>query len=111
MRRRGEERRRAPRRRVVLRVRFDDGTTGLSRDVSSVGIFVETGTAPPTGSSVGLSVELGAWDAEGGFRIRGEGRVVRADTSAPRPGIGLDVAWSDVEALGASPTDETPDPP
>lgn len=94
------ERRRARRLRLALPVRFDDGVHGVSRDISAVGIFVETDHLAPPSDPVRLSVALGEWDTDGGFRIHGEGRVVRADTEGARLGLGLDVVWSDVEPLG-----------
>ena len=100
MRRRVDERRRAPRLRIALRVRVNDEEGGVSRDISAVGIFVDTDRLPPSSEPVRLSVALGEWDTQGGFRIHGEGRVVRTDTRGTKPGIGLDVVWSDIEPLG-----------
>lgn len=101
MRRRVDERRLAPRLRLALRVCFEDGGEGVSRDISAVGVFVvDANRVLPPSERVRLSVALGEWDSEGGFRIRGEGHVVRADTAGPRPGMGLAVVWSDIEPLG-----------
>ena len=96
---------------MVLRVRLDDGSVVTSRDISAVGIFLETGRVPAGREPVRLTVDLGEWDAGGGFRIHGEGRLVRVDTSGSRRGIALDVVWSDVEPLRALPGDERPTSP
>lgn len=98
---RRRECRRAARLRIAVPVRFEDGVEAPSRDISSVGIFVDTDHLQPQGRRVRLSVMLAEWDPEGGFRVHGEGRVVRAGPAGEGRGIALDVVWSDVEPLGS----------
>ena len=74
----------------------------MSRDISAVGILLDTDRLLPRSEPVRLSVVLGEWDTEGGFQIHGEGCVVRTDTTGAKSGIGLDVVWSDIEPLGPS---------
>ena len=88
-----------PRVRIALPVHFDDGDTGLSRDISAAGLFVHADRVREPGDLVAFSLTLGEWDAGGGFRVQGEGRVVRVEAGGPRPGIALDVQWANVEAL------------
>lgn len=98
MRRRVDERRRASRLRIALPVAFEHGGGGVTRDISAVGLFmISDRPLPPF--PVRLSVTLGEWDSEGGFRVHGEGRVVREETGGPKPGVALDVVWVDIEPL------------
>lgn len=98
MRRRSDERRRAPRFRLALPIRFDDAEAGVSRDLSANGIFVHTDQLRPLSSSVRLSMVLGEWDASGGFVVRGDARVVRLETAGPRSGLALMVVWTDIDS-------------
>lgn len=99
MRRRVDERRRAARQRIALPVSFEHGGGGVTRDISAVGLFLTSDHALPASVPMRLSVTLGEWDSEGGFRVHGEGRVVREDTGGPRPGTALEVVWLDIEPL------------
>ena len=108
MRRRVDERRRAPRLRIALRVCFEGGGSGTSRDISAGGLFVDTDRRLQPSEPVRVSLALGEWDAAGGFRIHGEGHVVRADTAGARPGVGLAVVWSDIEPLDPQPPATVP---
>ena len=113
MRRRADERRRAPRSRVALPVQIDGVAFGTSLDISAVGLFVQTDhPLEPTGA-LDVSVAVNEWATEGGFRIQGLGRVVRIETEGARPGVALEVIWSEIEPLGPrSPSaNETADDP
>ena len=99
MRRRVDERRRAPRLRVSLPVHLDGVVVGTSFDISAVGLFFKTDRPLRVSDTLDVSVAVNEWATEGGFQIQGEGRVVRIQTEGPRPGVALEVVWSEIEPL------------
>ena len=78
------ERRRAKRYKLALPVQLKRGT-GVTRDISTSGVFFETKRAQSTGDTINLSVDF--TDAT----IRCEGRVVRAKKLDSKFGIAVDL--------------------
>ena len=111
MRRRVDERRRAPRSRVALPVQIDGADFGTSLDISAVGLFVQTDRPLELSDTLDVSVAVNEWATEGGFRIQGQGRVVRIDTEGARAGIALEVVWSEIEPLAPRSPSATADDP
>jgi hypothetical protein len=99
MRRRVDERRRAPRSRIALPVQIDEAAVGTSLDISAVGLFLQTHRPLELSDALDVSVAVNEWATEGGFRIQGRGRVVRIETEGARPGVALEVVWSEIEPL------------
>jgi len=79
------ERRRAKRYKLALPVQLMKRGTGVTRDISTSGIFFETKTAQSTGDTINLSVDF--TDAT----IRCEGRVVRAKKLDSKFGIAVEL--------------------
>ena len=80
-----EERRRAQRYRLAAPVALQDGSTGMTRDISTEGIYFETERAHSIGDTVNLSVHLGE------ASIQCEGRVVRLEQVEDKFGIAVDL--------------------
>ena len=80
-----EERRRAQRYRLAVPVRLQNGSTGITRDISTSGIFFETEHGHTIGDTVQLSVQLGE------ASIQCEGRVVRLEQLEGKFGIAVDL--------------------
>jgi len=80
-----EERRRAQRYRLAAPVGLQDGSTGMTRDISTEGIYFETERGHSIGDTVNLSVELGE------ASIQCEGRVVRLEQVEGKFGIAVDL--------------------
>jgi hypothetical protein len=99
MRRRVDERRRAPRSRIALPVHLDGGALGTTVDISAVGLFLRTDHPLALSDALDVSVAVNEWATEGGFRIQGQGRVVRIETEGARAGVALEVVWSEIEPL------------
>ena len=99
MRRRADERRRAPRLRIALPVDSDSGVLGTSHDISAGGLFLQTDHPLELSEVLDVSVAVNEWATEGGFRIQGQGRVVRIETEGARRGVALEVVWSEIEPL------------
>ena len=80
-----EERRRAERYRLEAPVALQDGSTGITRDISTEGIYFETERGYSIGETVNLSVRLGE------ASIQCEGRVVRLEQVEGKFGIAVDL--------------------
>jgi hypothetical protein len=80
-----EERRRAQRYRLAAPVALQNGSTGITRDISTEGIYFETERGHSIGDMVNLSVHLGE------ASIRCEGRVVRLEQVEDKFGIAVDL--------------------
>ena len=80
-----QERRRAQRYRLAVPVRLQDGSTGITRNISTSGIFFETGRAHSIGDTFTLSVHLRE------ASIQCEGRVVRLEQVEGKFGIAVDL--------------------
>lgn len=79
------ERRRAPRYRLASRVGFPEGGNGVTRDISTVGIFFETEQGRSIGDAIHLTVDLGE------SSIECEGRIVRVEDLGRRYGIAVEL--------------------
>jgi len=82
------ERRRHERHDLSAPVRFDwelaDGAshqgTGITRDLSAVGLYVMTDDAPPAGVTVQFEVDLESARPGSGVNVRAKGQVTRVET-------------------------------
>ena len=81
------ERRTEPRQVVELAVRMPDGERAVTRDVSRSGLFLETDRDVSVRQLVDLQIALDTGWGELAFQTRGE--VVRLETGARGPGIGV----------------------
>ena len=72
------DRRQARRYHVVVPVEFETGT-GITRDVSEVGVLFETTTMMHLGEVIEFALLLGQFDPAGNYRVRCSGAVVRVD--------------------------------
>ena len=77
---------------------------GSTRDISSVGIFVQSATCPPVGAPIWLEVFFPALGESAlAFRMQAEGQVLRVEPTAPGIGSGGFAAASErfvLQALG-----------
>jgi hypothetical protein len=80
-----EERRRAQRYRLEAPVALQDGSTGMTRDISTEGIYFETERGHSIGDTVNLSVHLRE------ASIQCEGRVVRLEQGEGKFGVAVDL--------------------
>ena len=78
------ERRRAKRYKLALPVQLKRGT-GVTRDISTSGVFFETKTAQSTGATINLAVDF--TDAS----VQCEGRVVRVQKLDSKFGIAVEL--------------------
>lgn len=85
MRRLEEDRRRAFRYRISLPVWLDDGAQGVTRDVSTCGMYFVCGRAYSLGAVLRLRCSLGETD------VHCEGRVVRLERVPMGYGIALEL--------------------
>ncbi len=75
------DRRQARRYQVVVPVEFDTGT-GVTRDVSEIGVLFETTTAMRLGDVIEFALLLGQFDPRGDYRVRCSGEVVRVEETS-----------------------------
>jgi hypothetical protein len=80
-----EDRRRSQRYRLAAPVCLQNGSTGITRNISTSGIFLETERGHSIGDTVNLSVHLGE------ASIQCEGRVVRLEQVEDKFGIAVDL--------------------
>ena len=81
----GKERRRAPRYRLIVQVKLEDGSVGKSLDMSTGGIFLETDQCYPLGALIRFSMVI----HESVVQCRGS--VVRAEPREGRFGIAVEL--------------------
>lgn len=79
------ERRRGERFRLALPVRLLDGT-GMTRDISTSGIFFTTETACAVGDTIGLSVDFPD------STVQCEGRVMRVEKVDGQSAVAVELA-------------------
>ena len=79
------ERRRTERYRLAVPFHFQERGTGVTRDISTSGVFFETDQAHSIGDRILLSVDFG--DAT----VQCEGRVVRVDQLEGKFGIAVEL--------------------
>jgi hypothetical protein len=82
------DRRQAPRYRVALCVELEQ-RTGLTRDVSTAGVFFETDPPVSVGATLRFSFALAYADPEGPVRLRCQGEVVRVERRKSRVGVAV----------------------
>ena len=75
------DRRRARRYYLALPLDFPGGS-GITRDVSEVGVLFETETALQLGDALEFALILGEFEASGRYRVRCSGEVVRVEPRA-----------------------------
>jgi len=86
------ERRTEPRETVELAVRLQGGEQGVTRDVSSSGLYLETDRRQNLGDVIELEIDLDTDWGQLAFQARGE--VVRLQTGTPRSGVGVRIVDS-----------------
>jgi len=62
-------------------VDFENGT-GVTRDVSEIGVLFETTTALRPGDELQFALLLGEYESGGQYRVRCTGQVVRVEEAA-----------------------------
>ena len=72
------DRRRARRYRLIVPVDLDHGT-GVTRDVSEIGVLFETTVPPQLGEVIEFALLMGEFDPGAGYRVRCSGEVVRIE--------------------------------
>jgi hypothetical protein len=86
------ERRTEPRETVELAVRLQDGGQGVTRDVSSSGLHLETDHRLNLGDVFELEIDLDTDWGQLAFQARGE--VVRLQAGTPPSGVGVRIVDS-----------------
>ena len=98
------ERRCVPRHRMSLPVRYPGGT-GVTRDVSSTGVYFLSGGSFEEGQQVSLAISLEHSNPEGPLDVTYRGVVVRVEESDLGPGAealrGVAIA-GDTDVLGVT---------
>ena len=93
----GIERRSSPRTDLVVRVNYqtvDDLFSEFARNINEGGIFIETETPQPIGTSVQLEFKLPGADRP----IEVIGRVVRAEQGEPSGVTGIGIEFENLDA-------------
>lgn len=86
-----------PRERVDLPLQLGDGQTGVARDISASGLFIETDSEQSMGSLVDVEIEL---DTPGGpMKLKAQGRIVRIESQGGRKGVAVKLVASKLEAV------------
>jgi hypothetical protein len=70
---------------TALPVRFEDGSTGVTHNISASGIYFETDRAPKLDQPLAFSVEFQG--GEGGLTLRCRGQVMRVEQLGARVGV------------------------
>ena len=81
----GEERRRAPRYRIVEPVQLEDGSVGNTRDMSTCGVFLVTDRPHALGAMIRFSVVIHE------SMVQCRGAVVRAEPQEGQFGIAVEL--------------------
>jgi PilZ domain len=82
------DRRKAPRFRVALPVELPDGT-GITRDLSVAGVFLETERVFALGEIIQFALVLQYVDSDRPVRLQCRGQVVRLEPQGTRIGVAL----------------------
>jgi hypothetical protein len=84
--------------RVSTALPVDLGTaTGITRDVSASGVFLETDATYALGNEISFAVEL---DMPGGrMMLRCEGEIVRIEPRGARVGVAVKIVESTIEPV------------
>lgn len=90
---------------IRLPVSFEGGDTGLTRDISPNGLFVEFTGRPDMDSAIAFSITLS--DDDRPIRLRAHGRVVWVEPRGGRYGVGVRILGSTLEAAGRDNVDKT----
>ena len=70
---------------TALPVRLEDGSTGVTHNISASGIYFETDRAPPQDRPLSFSVEFQS--GGGGLTLRCRAQVVRVEQLGNRVGV------------------------
>ena len=82
------DRRQARRYRIAVPVELDHGT-GLTRDISTSGIFFETDQSCSVGTTLSFSLVLEHADPGGPVRLQCQGEVVRVEQRESKVGVAV----------------------
>lgn len=80
---------------VAIPVRLADGATGVTRDLSTKGVFFEMDCEPELGSVIEMTIELKLGSRS--IWLKSRGRVVRVKSSGERTGIAVRMLESKLE--------------
>lgn len=67
-----------------------EGLSGITRDISAGGLFLEIDSNLTIGSQVNISIELSAFDKKAKFLCKGN--VIRKEGQGEHVGIGVEIA-------------------
>ena len=88
----GFDLRREERIETALPVYFDTGATGVTRNVSSAGFYVETDDQLPLGGPLGFTIDFG--DQPGGpLRVSANAKILRVEDRGGRYGVAAAIQW------------------
>jgi len=82
------DRRQARRYRIAVPVELDHGT-GLTRDISTSGVFFETDQSCSVGTTLSFSLVLEHADPRGPMRLHCRGEVVRVEQKEGKVGVAV----------------------
>lgn len=86
-----------PRERVDLPLQLGDGQTGVARDISASGLFIETDSEQRMGGLVDVEIDL---DTPGGpMKLKAQGRIVRIESQSGRHGVAVKLVSSRLEPV------------
>ncbi|HYC48491.1 MAG TPA: PilZ domain-containing protein [Burkholderiales bacterium] len=89
---RGFDLRREERIETALPVHFETGATGVTRNVSSAGFYVETDDRLPLGEPLGFTIDFG--DQPGGpLRVSASAKILRVEDRGGRWGVAAAIQW------------------
>jgi len=88
---------RSPRLKAAFRVHALDGTTGLTKDISATGIFLELDMHQKPGSIISFWIELDTPGAK--MKLICEAEVVRVDQAGGKTKLGTKIISQELQAL------------
>lgn len=94
------ERRTEIREALALRVQMGDGISGVTRDISESGCFVETDFGQPLDSLLDLEFSLDSTNAR--FRFVAHGTVLRHERVGRKQGVAVKLLTLRMETLSGS---------
>ena len=79
-------------------VELEDGTSGLTRDISPSGIFFVSPGTPQKGQAIRFTLEFAnPADPSGKMLLACQGEVVRVEEAGGRVGVAVDITESRIE--------------
>lgn len=91
------EHRLEPREQVSLPLQLGGGLTGVTRDISATGLFIQTDSEQRVGGLIDVEIDL---DTPGGpMKLRAQGQIVRIESHGGRTGVGVKLLNSRLEPV------------